>query len=166
MNANAHFQALARYNQWANDLLYGAASALTEAQFAEDRGAFFGSVRGTLNHILVADRIWLARIENAGPRPAALDELLFEGFDDLRAARVAEDERIIRVVAEMAEERFGGVLAYRNIAGDHFELPMAQVLTHIFNHQTHHRGQAHGLLSQFGVKPPQLDFVYHLLAPR
>lgn len=165
MNAKAHFDRLALYNRWANRRLYETAADLTDARFREDRGAFFGSVRGTLNHILVADRIWLERIEHTGPKPAALNEILHDRFADLRAAREAEDERILRVVAGQPEERFEAPFAYRNTAGVPFELPFGEVLTHIFNHQTHHRGQAHVLLSQFGLKAPVIDFVYFRLNP-
>ncbi len=163
MIAKAHFERLALYNRWANRRLYAVAAELTDAQFREDRGAFFGSVRGTLNHILVADQLWLERIEGSGPKPPALDAVLFDGFADLRTARAEEDERIIRMVAAQPEERFDAILAYRNTAGTPFELPFAPVLTHIFNHQTHHRGQAHTLLSQSGLQAPVIDFVYFLL---
>lgn len=163
MNAKPHFETLARYNRWANRRLYETAAALTDAQFGENRGAFFGSVRGTLNHLLVADRLWLERIEGAGPKPSALDEILHDQFADLRAAREAEDERLLRVVTAQPEERFETTLAYRNTKGTPFALPFAAVLTHVFNHQTHHRGQAHGLLSQFGLAAPVIDFVYFLL---
>ncbi|MFD1627248.1 DinB family protein [Azospirillum griseum] len=162
MNPKAHFERLALYNRWANRRLYDTASALTDNQFREDRGAFFGSVCGTLNHILVADQIWMGRIEQAGPRHSALDLILHEGLADLRAAREAEDERILRVVAAQPDDRFDSLFAYTNVAGVPQELPFGPVLTHIFNHQTHHRGQASTLLSQFGLKTPVMDFVYFL----
>ncbi len=163
MDPKPHFETLARYNRWANSRLYDAAAQLSDTQFREDRGAFFRSMRGTLNHILVADRVWLERIEGAGPKPSALDEILFDDFAGLRAAREAEDERILRVLAAARAERFESVLSYRSMAGTAHELPFAQVLIHLFNHQTHHRGQAHGLLSQFGLEAPSIDFVYFLL---
>ncbi|MGF7172621.1 DinB family protein [Azospirillum doebereinerae] len=163
MHPKPHFERLALYNRWANRRLYDTASALTDAQFREDRGAFFGSLCGTLNHILVADRIWLERIEGSGPKPSSLAEILHDRLDDLHAAREAEDERILRMVQALPDDRFETILAYRNTAGTPFELPFAPVLTHVFNHQTHHRGQAHTLLSQFGLKAPVIDFVYFLL---
>ena len=166
MDPKPHFETLARYNRWANRRLYDATAQLSDAQFREDRGAFFRSMRGTLNHILVADRVWLERIEGAGTKPSALDEILYDDFAGLRAAREAEDERILRVLASTRAERFESVLSYRSMAGTAHELPLAQVLTHVFNHQTHHRGQAHGLLSQFGLETPSIDFVYFLLESR
>ena len=166
MDPKHHFETLARYNRWANRRLYEVAAQLSDAQFREDRGAFFGSLRGTLNHILVADRVWLERIEGSGPKPSSLDEILYDDFAGLRAAREAEDERILRVLAAIPAERFESVLSYRSMAGTPHEVPFAQILTHIFNHQTHHRGQAHTLLSQFGLDAPSIDFVYFLLDPK
>ncbi len=166
MDPKPHFETLARYNRWANRRLYEVAAQLSDAQFREDRGAFFGSLRGTLNHILVADRVWLERIEGNGPKPSSLDEILYDDFAGLRAAREAEDERILRVVATPPAERFESVLSYRSMAGTPHELPFAQILTHVFNHQTHHRGQAHTLVGQFGLETPVLDFVYFLLDQR
>ncbi|WP_434615258.1 DinB family protein [Azospirillum sp. B2RO_4] len=163
MDPKPHFETLARYNRWANRRLYDAAAQLSDAQFREDRGAFFRSMCGTLNHILVADRVWLERIEGGGPKPSSLDEILHDDFASLRAAREAEDERILRVVAATPAERFESVLSYRSMAGTPYEMPFAQILTHVFNHQTHHRGQAHTLLGQFGLTTPVLDFVYFLL---
>ncbi|WP_042704670.1 DinB family protein [Azospirillum sp. B506] len=163
MDPKPHFETLARYNRWANGRLYEVAAQLSDAQYREDRGAFFGSLRGTLNHILVADRLWLERIEGAGPKPSSLDEILHDDFASLRTAREAEDERILRVLAETPAERFGSILAYRSTEGMPYELPFSQIVTHIFNHQTHHRGQAHTLLSQFGLAAPSIDFVYFVL---
>ncbi|MGQ9369554.1 DinB family protein [Azospirillum sp. ST 5-10] len=157
-----HFQDLARYNRWANRRLYDAVAAVPEARFHEDRGAFFGSLCGTLNHILVGDRAWMRRIEGTGPQPPALDAILHREFAALRAAREAEDERIVRVVDAQDADRFAGTLSYTTMRGEPWEQPFAQVLTHVFNHQTHHRGQAHTLLSQLGHAAPELDFIYFL----
>ncbi|HYH20885.1 MAG TPA: DinB family protein [Azospirillum sp.] len=161
----AHFDAFARYNRWANRRLYAAVAELSDAQFREDRGAFFGSLRGTLNHILVGDRLWFGRIEGAGPMPSRLDEILCDTFADLRAAREAEDERILRVVGGLDEARIAAPFAYRTVKGEPFEQPLSEVLAHVFNHQTHHRGQAHALLSQLGREAPPIDFIYFLRDP-
>lgn len=158
----AHFERLAHYNRWANRRLFGAAAALPDDRFREERGAFFGSLCGTLNHLLVADRVWLDRIEGRAPAPVALDAILHERFDALREARAAEDERLLRVVSALEEDRLDRPFAYRNLKGEAVELPFAPVLVHVFNHQTHHRGQAHTLLSQFGLSAPPLDFLYFL----
>ena len=87
-----HFRMFALYNRWANERLYDCAAQLTPAALAEDRGAFFGSLLGTLNHLLVTDRLWMSRLEGVSPRGTRLNEILHENFDDLRAARRAQDE--------------------------------------------------------------------------
>ena len=157
-----HFQTFARYNQWANDRLYAAAAALLDADYRADRGAFFRSLHGTLNHLLVADRMWLRRMTGAGNAPDRLDATLFEDFSALRAARAAEDERLIGYVDGLDEARLQTDLAYRNTSGKEFTQPLAQVLAHVFNHQTHHRGQAHTILTGLGRDAPELDLIFYL----
>jgi uncharacterized damage-inducible protein DinB len=156
----AHFETFARYNAWANRRLYDAVAPVPEAQYREDRGAFFGSLHGTLNHILVGDRAWFTRITGEGTPPARLDQILCDDFASLRQARRAEDERIIQVVGGLDDRRLAGTLAYHSLTGGRFAQPLAQVLAHVFNHQTHHRGQAHTLLSQMGYEAPALDLAY------
>lgn len=158
----SHFVTFARYNRWANRRLYAVAAELSDAQFREDRGAFFGSLRGTLNHLLVGDRVWFNRFTGEGVNPPSLDTILHDRFDELRTAREAEDERILAVVNGLDESRLDRPFAYRSMDGSPVELPLGQLLAHVFNHQTHHRGQAHTLLTQFGRAVPALDLVYHL----
>ena len=93
-----HFAVFAAYNRWANSRLYDAVAKLSDADYRTDRGAFFGSLHGTLNHLLVTDRIWMRRITGTGPQPTRLDEILFEDFAPLAEARRAEDERIVAYV--------------------------------------------------------------------
>lgn len=155
------YRMFAGYNVWANARLYDACAALPESEWGRDRGAFFGSLQGTLNHILIADRIWMARLDGRGPVPQRLDEVPFPDLADLRAARAVEDERIGRFVEGLGD-RVEGVLTYRTMAGEPFEQPLSTVLDHLFNHQTHHRGQAHALVSQAGAEPPPLDLLYYL----
>ena len=88
MTPSAHYRMFARYNEWANGRLYEAAGQLSVEQYRADRGAFFKSVHGTLNHLLVTDRIWMQRFTGEGEAPDRLDAILFETFDELRAARV------------------------------------------------------------------------------
>lgn len=95
-----HFNMFAHYNRWANATLYAEAAKLTREEFNQPTGAFFGSLMGTLNHLLVADRIWLHRFTGQGSVPARLNENLFAEFEQLRAARFAEDQRIIEWVED------------------------------------------------------------------
>jgi uncharacterized damage-inducible protein DinB len=141
-----HFRMFALYNRWANERLYDYAAQLTPAALAEDRGAFFGSLLGTLNHLLVTDRVWLSRLEGVSPRGTRLDEILHEDFGDLRAARRAQDQKIIEFVHDLSEECLADPLAYATTGGVQYRQPRHQVLAHLFNHQTHHRGQAHHLI--------------------
>ena len=158
----SYFKTMAAYNLWANTRLYDACAGLGDGDRKRDRAAFFGSIHNTLNHILVGDRAWLARIEGMDDGGTPLDAVLFDDFDELRRAREAEDDRIDRVLAAMSEDRLAGDLAYSNLAGTPFRTPMRLVWTHLFNHQTHHRGQIHGMLSQAGLSPPELDLIYYI----
>ena len=157
-----HFKTMAAYNRWANGRLYDACAGLGDAERKRDRAAFFGSIHNTLNHILVGDRAWLARIEGVSDGGIALDTVLFDDFGELRRAREAEDDRIDRVLAAMTEDRLAGDLAYSNLSGTRFLTPMRLVWTHMFNHETHHRGQVHDMLSQAGTAPPELDLIYYI----
>jgi uncharacterized damage-inducible protein DinB len=160
-----HFQLFARYNAWANGRLYDAVAALPAEDFARDLGGFFGSLKGTLNHNLVGDLIWLQRLTGEGEAPESLDVVLFDELGELRAAREEEDARLRDYADGLTAGDLAGELSYRNVKGEAHSQPLAQVLAHVFNHQTHHRGQAHHMLSQLGAKPPQLDLVYYLREP-
>ena len=157
----AHFQMFAGYNAWANGCLYAAAADLTEPQYRENRGAFFKSVHGTLNHLLTTDRIWMQRITGEGTAPDRLDAILFEDFAELRAARESEDRRIIGHIDSLDEAAFAGVIRYRRVSTPEIhEQPLSPALAHLFNHQTHHRGQAHALLTAITGQGPALDLLF------
>lgn len=153
----------AHYNAWANTRLFEAAASLGPERFAADRGVFFGSMRGTLNHLLATDRIWMKRLTGEGEAPDRLDAVLFEDFDGLRAAREREDERIVAYVGSLSEPRLAGTFRYRPITDPtEVEARLGPTLFHVFNHQTHHRGQAHAILTGFGLAAPGLDLVAFL----
>jgi len=158
----AHFQQFAEYNAWANRRLYDTCARLDPAEFVAPRAGFFPSIQRTLNHILVADRIWMGRFEGMDAGIAGLDQVLYDDFDALRAARDREDARIRRHVERLPEAALGGELAYRNMAGEARRTERRWALAHFFNHQTHHRGQAHAMLSATAVTPPALDLLYFL----
>src|ERR1700760_862710 len=99
----AHYRRFAAYNAWANRRLHAAAGALPDDDYRADRGVFFRSMHGTLNHLLVTDHVWMHRFTGEGSAPARLDAILFERFVDLDAARRAMDERIERYVATLDE---------------------------------------------------------------
>jgi len=159
--STSHPAVFARYNAWANRRLYDACAALPEAEYRAARPSFFGSIHATLNHILVGDRLWLGRIAGR-PEQIALDAELHGDLAGLRAAREACDGRIVAAMDALDGAALDEVLEYRNSRGEPSRTPLVQVLWHLFNHQTHHRGQVHGLLSQTTVAPPPLDLIYFL----
>jgi uncharacterized damage-inducible protein DinB len=153
---------LAGYNQWANRRLYEAAGALDDADYRADHGAFFGSVHRTLNHLLVADRIWLRRMTGEGEAPAHLDAILYDDFAELRAARENEDRRIVAYVASLSDEDLAGTIRYRTISNPaDIEQELLPIVINFFNHQTHHRGQAHCMLTRITNRAPSLDLLMY-----
>jgi uncharacterized damage-inducible protein DinB len=162
MSWAAHFSTMAAYNAWANRRLYDACAALPEAEYLQARPSFFGSIHNTLNHILVGDRLWLARVEGDEPPHRRLNEVPYADLTGLRAAREAEDAHIAAVVTRVDEAGWAEDLVYRTSAGAQNRTPLVMVFTHLFNHETHHRGQVHDMLSQTPVQPPELDLIYFL----
>jgi uncharacterized damage-inducible protein DinB len=150
----------AGYNRWANDRLYDAAATLGDTDYRADRGAFFKSVHGTLNHLLAGDRIWMQRFTGTGDAPDRLDAILYEDFPTLRAARRAEDDRIVDYVEGLSETDLAGRLVYRTISNPRsIEQELSPALDHFFNHQAHHRGQAHCLITAIAGDAPSLDLI-------
>lgn len=155
-----YFSMCAAYNHWANERVYDAVADMPDEDYRRDCGAFFRSLHGTLNHLLAADRIWMRRFTGEGDAPSTLDAILHESLDALRAARRAEDDRIIRYVAGLAEDDLSSVIRYRTITQPQDVVqPLAAALAHVFNHQTHHRGQAHALLTRLKGAAPSLDMI-------
>lgn len=159
MNAS-YFQTLARYNTWANRRLFAACARLGAEAYLRERPSFFGSIHKTLNHILVGDRIWLARFTKSGTAPKALADELAKDFPALSALRDKEDRRILDFASSLTDKDVTAVFNYSDIKGAPHAVPMSLCLAHLFNHQTHHRGQVHGMLSEEGLDPPQLDIIY------
>jgi uncharacterized damage-inducible protein DinB len=159
----SHAVLLASYNEWMNAKLYEAAARLPPEEFAADKGAFFGSLLGTLNHLVVADILWLKRFAlhpsnhaaleslRRTPPPQSLDQRLFADLPALQEYRRRLDETIRQWAASLAESDLHHVLAYSNTKGVSFRRRFSDLVLHFFNHQTHHRGQATTLLFQAGV---------------
>jgi uncharacterized damage-inducible protein DinB len=163
-----HYRMLGRYNAWANARLFAVAGRLSLEQYRADRGAFFKSVHGTLNHLLVTDRVWMHRFTGEGEAPGRLDAILHETFDGLLAARRAEDQRIVDFVDGLDDARIAATIKYRRVSSpQEFEQQLAPALAHWFNHQAHHRGQVHALLTGLVGEAPELDLlIYQRLAAR
>ena len=156
------FQMFAGYNEWANARLYAAVAELPDADYRADHGAFFKSVHGTLNHLLVGDRVWMQRLTGEGDAPTSLDAILCDDLKSLRAARAEEDARIIAFVAGLSDADLARKVRYRTISRPaEIEQELGYALPHVFNHQTHHRGQVHGLLTRIAGDAPSLDLILY-----
>lgn len=163
MKFPANFVALAGYNQWVNAAIYAAAATLSDAERKRDLGAFFPSLHATLNHNLLGDKIWLGRLAPTISPPYTVNSLREEvhaDFAALRAERATIDARIVQWVATFDEMSLEGTFHYHRTNGTPTSFPMLVIVTHFFNHQTHHRGQMTTLLKQLGVEPGELDLLY------
>lgn len=157
MDLLTHFQMLAKYNRIANERLFAACAQLDDAAYRQRRAGSFGSIHGLLNHILLGDRRWMALFELGDRATPPLNTILYDDFSILRTAREHEDRRL--------ESFFGGLdnvfwrrsFAYTNNQGKEYVETAHVACSHLFNHQTHHRGQVHAMLSQTSTPPPALD---------
>jgi uncharacterized damage-inducible protein DinB len=175
MHSNAFFSQLASYNQWMNQKLYEAAARLPEEELHRNRGAFFGSIFGTLNHIAIGDILWFQRISGhlpglvslkcVGqlPQPMFPATPLCGSLSALAGLRATLDEAIIAFCVEVAPSRLGEALEWTSRNGVKSRKVLGDVLSHVFNHQTHHRGQASTLFSQLGIDIGATDLI--LLLP-
>jgi uncharacterized damage-inducible protein DinB len=155
-----YVQRMARYNRWQNENLYGVADSLSDAERRRERGAFFGSIHATLNHLLWADQIWMSRLAGS-PRPeGGIPESVSRHaqWSDLKRERGAFDEIIIDWADHLDPAWLAGDLTWYSVAAKtELSNPRWLLVTHMFNHQTHHRGQTHCMLTQAGGKPKDTD---------
>lgn len=155
--------ASARYNRWMNDKLYALAATLTDEARKRDAGAFFKSIHGTLNHLLLADRVWLSRFKGVtapdgfmAPGIRTLDQELYADFEELRRERALTDDELSAWVSTLRREQLAASFTYLRL-GQKIEVPLWWAVAHVFNHQTHHRGQVTTLLMQQGHDPGVTD---------
>ena len=152
---------LARYNRWMNERLYDVCSRLPDEERKKDRKAFFGSIHGTLNHLLLGDRLWLGRFENKPFQVESLAQEFYSDFDQLRKERKLTDMQIIQWSEELSDTVLNGDLTYTSIVNPVKRTQkMAVAVIHFFNHQTHHRGQLTTLLSQCGLDYGVTDLIW------
>ena len=172
-----NYRFLAGYNRWINERLYDACETLPDAERQRDCGAFFGSIHATLNHLILADRVWLQRFVQCGsdhglqfaalsgadlldlPDSYTWDRVLYQDWQQLRAKRAQLDVAIEGWATEMTDEFAQATMRYSNSKGVARAHPAWQAITHFFNHQTHHRGQATTLLAQAGVDMGATDLI-------
>ena len=152
----------AQYNAWANIRIYNALGQLTDVQRKDDRRAFFGSIHNTMNHILLADLIYRERLEKKSTTYQSLDEVLFDEFDELEAAHRSNDVWYTAYCETLDPAELDGQMSFKAVGMDedeYFSLPMRLCLTNLFQHQIHHRGQVHHMISHAGNHPPPVDVV-------
>ena len=171
VNRTEHIALMANYNQWMNRKLYDAALTLTDAELAMDRQAFFGSILGTLNHLVLGDTVWLKRFAQhpagfsalvpmqAVATPADLKHLAFADIRQLAAHRTWLDQLIVDWSHTVQETDLDHRLHYSNMRGVTADKDFFSLLVHFFNHQTHHRGQATTLLTQAGLDVGTTDLL-------
>ena len=158
------FRTFARYNRVANERLYEQCGKLDVAEYRRQRAGSFGSIHALLNHTLLGDRIWMSRFAGGGSTTPPLNTILFETFAEISAARMEEDAGIESFFDKVDDGFVTRSLRYRNSMGIDSETSAPHAVLHFFNHQTHHRGQVHVMLSQTDVRPPALD-MHRILAP-
>ncbi len=155
------FRAMARYNRWMNERIYGHCERLSDAERKADGGAFFRSIHGTLNHLLLGDRLWLSRFLSREFRIEKLTDELYADFGELRSERAKTDAEILEWVETLDEKRLAASLKFRSMVGNRDRsFPLWFAVQHFFNHQTHHRGQVTTLLMQAGVDPGVTDLIW------
>jgi uncharacterized damage-inducible protein DinB len=152
---------MASYNRWMNEQLYGCCAGLTDEERKRDAGAFFKSIHGTLNHILLGDRIWLGRFTGKPYAVASLGQELYADFDELRAERRKMDAAIVAWGDSLTDADFDRELSYTSVVNPKpRRYPFWFAAAQLFNHQTHHRGQVTTLLSQRGIDPGVTDLIW------
>ncbi len=163
-----HLTLMADYNRVMNGRLITLLTPVPDADLLEARGAFFGSILGTLNHLLVADLMWLNRMRDLSPvlaaldglpKPTALSEMLYSTFSAYAPAREQIDALYIAFIASLSDEALAAAVSYHNSRGEPQTKTVGLVLSHVFNHQTHHRGQVTTLLSQMGLDIGVTDLI-------
>ncbi|WOD27233.1 DinB family protein [Alloalcanivorax xenomutans] len=161
-----HYSTLARYNQWQNRQHYQLCAKLDDTQRKADRGLFFHSIHGTLNHLLLTDRLWLGRFLDRPFQVRSLDQELYEDFDQLWRERESTDQAILDYIAGLEESRLDGELSYVSAStGQSRSYPLRLCLTHFFNHQTHHRGQLTTAYGQLGHDVGITDLIFMPRSP-
>ena len=156
----AYVQRLARYNRWQNENLYGVADRLSDEERRRDRGAFFGSIHGTLSHLLWGDCMWMSRFSDTPKPPIGIpgSDTLYPDWGGLKRERKQMDERILGWADLVDPEWLAtNYTWFSNAAQREMSRPQWEVVVHFFNHQTHHRGQVHAMLTQAGGKPSDTD---------
>lgn len=152
---------MADHNRWMNEKLYAVCGRITDDARRRDLGAFFRSIHGTFNHLLLVDRLWLGRIRNAPFSIDSLDQELYTDFTILECERDKTDAEISAFVSALDPACLTKAITYTSfIKKTTVTLPLGLILIHLFHHQTHHRGQITTLISQLGYDFGETDMIY------
>ena len=160
-----HPHTMALFSAWANQRVHAACSTLAANEVARDRGAFFGSILGTLNHILLVDLLYRERIEGETTRFASLDQILHDDVDELRRAQADSDAYYAALLQGASAAELDEPLGFHTLLDEpeYWEVPRWVYYSNLFQHQVHHRGQVHNMLSQAGIDPPPIGFIEYSL---
>ncbi len=155
------FRTMAQYNRWMNERLYAVCAEIPDTERKRDGGAFFKSIHGTFNHLLLGDRLWLGRFLHRPFPVDSLDQELYADFHELRTERERTDEEILDFGESLDEEALARDFRFTTIVDPREHVfPFRHVLLHFFNHQTHHRGQVTTLIKQAGYEPGVTDLMW------
>jgi uncharacterized damage-inducible protein DinB len=161
MISSTYVRQMAAYSAWQNDNQYAAANSLSDAARRQDRGAFFGSIHATLNHLIWADMMWMSRIAGTAlPEQVGIPQsvAMYEDWPALKSERLRFDKVIVDWAAGVTDADLAGDLNWYSAAvGRELQKPRWICITHMFNHQTHHRGQVHAMLTAAGARPGDTD---------
>lgn len=153
-----HFEMLARYNQWMNRKLYAVCADIPDTDRKKDMGAFFKSIHGTLNHLLYGDIVWMKRFTGQSIDGISMGDKLYSAFDEMRRAREQMDREIVDWTATLEADWLEKDFEFTSkIDNKPRSMPAWAAVTHLFNHQTHHRGQLTTLIKQLGYEPGVTD---------
>jgi len=161
-----HIKMMADYHQWAHERLLQYVEPLSKEEYHRPCGLYFTSVHGVFNHMLVGDCLWYGRFVNEPENLPGLDHELCTTRESLITALTVQTNKWVDYVEQLSEEQLEKKLTYRSMVGEQYTLPIGQLLGHVFNHGTHHRGQVSSIVTQLGYPCPEMDLVYFMLASR
>jgi len=158
-----HFKVMADYHLWAYACLLRHLEPVDDDEYRRECGLYFKSIHGTLNHLLLGDLVWYGRFVGEPLTISGLDQELCSSRDELAVLVTKQAQCWIKYVEQLSEDHYSEQLAYKNIKGNQISLPVGQLLSHVFNHGTHHRGQISAVITQCGHSAPEMDLVYYLI---
>lgn len=157
-----HLTLMSSYHQWVYKTLFDALEAVDDEAYYAESGLFFGSIHGTLNHLLLAELVWFHRLHGRTMEITGLDQELYTERQALQEALLEQAQAWSELLASLPPEQLGATFSYTNTRGEPLSGVRWKILTHIFNHGTHHRGQITAAMTHLGLPGPALDLLYHL----